>query len=118
IVGLSHQPQMTTARHSAGASSDEESRYDGGPACFIALDAGSPNSRRACAADRATRVERHAADTGGQAASATLMTRCKGYCDCKLTREGSRADVPVSAHDRPVTTPGSLRSGATHSQPP
>src|SRR5690606_30118841 len=35
-------------------------------------------SRRACAADRATRVERHAADTGGQAglsASVCLMNR-------------------------------------------
>src|SRR5690606_11645993 len=75
---------MTTARHSVGASSDEESRCDGGRACFITLDAGSPMSRRVCSTDRAKRVARRTADTGGQAASATLMTWYKGYCDCKL----------------------------------
>src|SRR5690606_26536466 len=70
-------------------SSDEESRCDGGRTCFIALDAGSPMSRRACSTDRETRVER-AADTGGQAglsASATLMNRETAAI---LTRESAR----------------------------
>src|SRR5690606_39498705 len=84
VLELFHSLRLTTARHSVGASSDEESRYDGGRTCFITLGVGSPMSRRACSADRERRVERRAADTGGQAASATLMAQCKNYCACKL----------------------------------
>src|SRR5690606_31121186 len=117
-VGLSHQPQMTAARHSVGASSDEESRHDGERPCLIALDAGSPMSSRTCSMDSETRVERRAADTGGQAASATLMARCKGYCDCKLTAKVLDLTYQFGSVLRPATTTASLRSGAIHSQPP